>query len=154
MCNIWRRKLPSNLSRAYIKQILTPRPKTFLWGKGKGLHIHPCHLHRRGDVGAKESPNLIQNHWSLANTELPTPLETERKGGSHSIWHVVPSIVPSEILRVGGEAICRVGWHFFFYANAPLLENSVCFSLNLKFPKARAMSPFFIVHDAEHIMNG
>lgn len=44
----------------------------------------------------------------LPMLNLTMPLETER-GGSHSIWHVVPSIVPFEILRVGGKAICRVG---------------------------------------------
>lgn len=42
-----------------------------------------------------------------------TTLETER-GGWHSMGHVVPSVVPSEILRVGGEAVCRVGWYFSF----------------------------------------
>lgn len=118
------------------QQILTPRPEPFLRGKGEGLNVRPPHLHRRRDAGAKESPSLIRNHWSLANTDLTPPLETERGGGSHSIWHVVPSIVPFEILRVGGEAICRVWLIFFFYANIPLLENFL-FLIKFEIPKGK-----------------
>lgn len=113
--SIWRRKLPSNLlSQVYIKQIRTPHPEPLLWGTGKGLHTHlfTCTLGERRMQ--RTVPTLPGNHWSFANTEFTTTLETERRGSSHSIWHVVPSIVPFEILWVGGEAICRVGWYFSF----------------------------------------
>lgn len=109
VCTIWTRKLPSNLlSRAYIKQILTLHPESFLRSQGKGLCVCALHLHRREGAGTKESPNLTRKPLKFCQIELTATLETQRVG-SHSIWHVVPSIVPFEILLVGGETICRVG---------------------------------------------
>lgn len=110
VCSIWRRKLPSNLlSRAYIKQILTPRPEPLLWAKERGCiyGLFIC-TEQEGRVERKV-PMLSKTTEVLPALNLTTPLETERRGGSHSIWHVVPSIVPFEILRVGGEAMCRFG---------------------------------------------
>lgn len=48
-----------------ISNRFSHRPEPFLWSKGTGLHICALPLHKRGKVGAKESPDLIWNHWSL-----------------------------------------------------------------------------------------
>lgn len=61
MYTIGRWKLPSNLlSRACIRQILTPPPEPALRGKGKGLHICHLHLHSRREVATKKGPNVIR----------------------------------------------------------------------------------------------
>lgn len=51
-----------------------------------------------------------------------------------------------------------VGKQFVGLADISLLckcakAGKLCFSLNLKFPKAKPMSPLFIVHDAQHVMD-
>lgn len=88
---------------------------TFPVGQRKGtLHMPSSLAQTDRDAHHGEFPNFSGNHWSFANTKLTTTVEGERRGGSHSIWHVVPSIVPFEILLVGGETICRLGWYFSF----------------------------------------
>lgn len=59
--------------------------------------------------GYKEGPKCDPETIEVLPILNLTTLETERRGSSHSMGHVVPSVVPSEILRVGGEAVCRVG---------------------------------------------
>lgn len=93
MNTIWRWKLPSNvLSRAYTKQVLTPRREPFLGGRGQGLHpCTPSSCVQMGGVGMKEYP---QAHPETTEVLPVTELRSaESQGGWHSIWHVVSSIV-------------------------------------------------------------
>lgn len=105
-CSAYGRILPSKLLlQVYIKQILTPRPQPFLRDKGKRLHTSFLHLHRGREVGAKRSSQpYLETIEALPVLNLEHP-QTEGREGSPSIWHVVPCIVPVEILRVRGGSL-------------------------------------------------
>lgn len=113
-CGRWRAQhmegccLPNFFYEFISKQILIPHPRPFLQDKGKGLHTSSFHLHRRKEVGAKGSSRpYLETIEALPVLNLEHH-QTEGREGSQYIWHVVPSIVPVEILRVREEAACRL----------------------------------------------
>lgn len=116
---------------------------TFPVGQRKGtLHMPSSLAQTDRDAHQGEFPTFSGNHWSFANTKLTTTLEGERRGGSHSIWHVVPSIVPFEILLVGEETIGRLGWYFSFMQMCQCRKTLLL--IKFEIPKGKAyVSPLY-----------
>lgn len=118
-----------------ISNRFSHRPEPFLWSKGTGLHICALPLHKRGKVGAKESPDLIWNHWSLP--VLKWRWKEEAAHNPSDMWCPLLCLLKF----CGWEGKQSVGLILFFYANAPLLENCLLL-IEFKIPKGKGLISF------------
>lgn len=134
--SIWRWELPSNLlSQVYIKQICTPHPEPLLWGQERdSTHTSSLVHWGRGGCKGESQPYLettevlpilnLQQHWR------------QKEEAAH-----IPSGMWCPLLCLlkfcGWEGKQFVGLADIFLLCKCTTVGKLCFSLNLKFPKAK-----------------